>query len=169
MISHSCIVCKAAVFDGIAVCCDRVVCSQKCHQQWHKSYCSCDSCNATPSSLNSTHNLASESVSSSLGCKNIYDPKHIHFQQTLLALISSHLVVSLWKSEIARDLSLRRLTNILPAFFHHVGYVSQRFLESAYLGVKLFLIQTLSLLQLLIFLFFFPSRLTSKQIFSLCY
>ncbi|KAL0240078.1 hypothetical protein GEMRC1_010185 [Eukaryota sp. GEM-RC1] len=83
--------------------------------------------------------LVSDSVYSSLACEDVAHPKHIHCQQTLLVLISSHLVSNLWKSDLAHDRSLHRLTNILPAFFQKVGYVSQRFLKSAFLGVRVYL------------------------------
>ncbi|KAL0239357.1 hypothetical protein GEMRC1_009465 [Eukaryota sp. GEM-RC1] len=116
----SCFVCKANV-SCIAICCDRFVCSQKCLNDWQKSSCPCNG------------------IHSSLACGNMSDPTHIHCLQSLIVLVSSHLVGSLWKSEVARDRYHRRLTNILPSYFHHVGYVNQRFLESAFLGVKLFL------------------------------
>ncbi|KAL0240061.1 hypothetical protein GEMRC1_010168 [Eukaryota sp. GEM-RC1] len=136
MISHSCIVCKAAVFDGIAVCCDQVVCSQKCHKHWQVFSSMCDPYNALPSSLLSSPDLVSHSITSSLACEGIAAPKTIRFQQTLLILINSYLLRTLWKSDTARDRSLRRIIRQLPAFMHKVGYVSQRFFESALLGLK---------------------------------
>ncbi|KAL0251720.1 hypothetical protein GEMRC1_000932 [Eukaryota sp. GEM-RC1] len=140
MPNRSCTVCKAKVIADIAVCCDGFVCSHKCLKDWQTSSSTCDSCNAMPSSIVSAPDLVLEPVSSSLSCKDIPNPNHIHCQQTLLVLISSHIVRSLWKSDITRDRSLRwRLRHILPTIFQKVGYVSQRFFESAFLGVKLFL------------------------------
>ncbi|KAL0239472.1 hypothetical protein GEMRC1_009580 [Eukaryota sp. GEM-RC1] len=168
MLTGLCSVCKANVPDSIAVCCDQVVCSQKCLKDWQKSSCTCDSCNAMPSSLVSSPDLVSGSSTSSLAYQVVVQPRYVHCRRSLLVLITSHVLARLWKSDIARDRYHRRLTNILPTFFTQVGYVSQRFLESALLGVNLFLIPTLSPLQLLIFPFFFPSRLTLKQTFNLC-
>ncbi|KAL0239503.1 hypothetical protein GEMRC1_009611 [Eukaryota sp. GEM-RC1] len=142
MQSRSCTICTATVTDGIAVCCDRFVCPQKCLVDLQKNSSTCDSCNIMPSSLLPPSNLVSDCVSSSLASEDVADLKQIHFQQTLLALISSHLVRTLWKSDVACERSLRRLMDILPPVHHIVGYVSQRFLESTLLGVKLFLEST---------------------------
>ncbi|KAL0240143.1 hypothetical protein GEMRC1_010250 [Eukaryota sp. GEM-RC1] len=118
MQSRSCTICTATVTDSIAVCCDLFVCSQKCLIDLQKnsstSSSMCDSCNIMPSSLLPPSNLVCDCVSSSLACEDVSYLKHIHFQQTLLALISSHLVRTLWKSDAACERSLRRLMDILP-------------------------------------------------------
>ncbi|KAL0239573.1 hypothetical protein GEMRC1_009681 [Eukaryota sp. GEM-RC1] len=79
------------------------------------------------------------SVSLSSPCEDMAETKCVYLQQSLLVLINSHLLRTFSKFDLRGDLSLPHLIRRLPNFFQKVGYVSQRFLESALLGVKTFL------------------------------
>ncbi|KAL0251737.1 hypothetical protein GEMRC1_000949 [Eukaryota sp. GEM-RC1] len=68
-------------------------------------------------------------------------PKRIYLQQSLLVLIQSHYLRLLFKSARKDNYCHRpfsHLRDILISFFQTVGYVSNRFLESSSLAVKVF-------------------------------
>ncbi|KAL0251957.1 hypothetical protein GEMRC1_001169 [Eukaryota sp. GEM-RC1] len=68
-------------------------------------------------------------------------PKRIYFQQSLLVLIQSHYLRLLFKSARKDNYCHRpfsHLRDILISFFQTVGYVSNRFIESSSLAVKVF-------------------------------
>ncbi|KAL0239351.1 hypothetical protein GEMRC1_009459 [Eukaryota sp. GEM-RC1] len=66
----------------------------------------------------------------------------IQIQESLVSLISSHMLTNLWNTFPTYNQQPHsrhhRLTNKLPAFIQQVGYVSHRFYVAAFLGVKMF-------------------------------
>ncbi|KAL0239931.1 hypothetical protein GEMRC1_010039 [Eukaryota sp. GEM-RC1] len=110
-------------------------CSQRSLKRCQTSSCHCE---AKPFSHIFTPDHVSDITSSFLACEYRSDSRHIHFQQTLIVLVSSHLVRSLWKSHVTHYRYSRSVKNILLTFLQKVGYVSKRFVQSAFLGVQLF-------------------------------
>ncbi|KAL0239771.1 hypothetical protein GEMRC1_009879 [Eukaryota sp. GEM-RC1] len=144
MDKRSCFFCKAVDACLIEVCCDRYVCSLKCRDQWRSS-CLCSSCTISTSTCPSGSDVLPDSVATSSPpspCSISPSSQFIHLQQSLVSLISSHMLTNLWNSfPIYKQNNRsrhRRLTNKLPTFIQQVGYVSHRFFVAVFIGVKVF-------------------------------
>ncbi|KAL0239581.1 hypothetical protein GEMRC1_009689 [Eukaryota sp. GEM-RC1] len=144
MDKRPCFFCKTVDACLIEVCCDRYVCSLKCRDQWRSS-CLCSSCTISTSTCPSGPDVLPDSLTTaSLPSLCLIPPssQFIHLQESLVSLISSHMLTNLWESfPIYKQNNRsrhRRLTNKLPAFIQQVGYVSRRFYVAAFFGVKMF-------------------------------
>ncbi|KAL0239713.1 hypothetical protein GEMRC1_009821 [Eukaryota sp. GEM-RC1] len=144
MDKRPCFLCKTIDACLIEICCDRYVCSLKCRDQWRSS-CLCSSCTISISTCPPGSDVLPDSVatpSPASPCSISPSSQFIYLQQSLVSLISSHMLTNLWNSfPIYKQNNRsrhRRLTNKLPAFIQQVGYVSRRFYVAAFFGVQMF-------------------------------
>ncbi|KAL0228914.1 hypothetical protein GEMRC1_013534 [Eukaryota sp. GEM-RC1] len=136
----SCFICTSTGFHDISICRNHFVCSPECLELWKSQNCSCLDCSDLPESITSTPQTTCEELSSLGLSLDDASSNSIHLTQTLLVLINAHLLRLLLKTflELDPDHIYPPVLQELSPFFNQIGHVSQRFLQTVFPAVKLF-------------------------------